>query len=243
MNRKVAALSVAIACGLLACDGESTVPVPPAEPPTAPDPPATSPPPPPAADTGPWRLDATRGQQLFGELCQRCHGPQASGGYGPTLNNPATCGPCGGFTTLWQRIDGFMPLRNPEQCDKACARDIAAWISNGFSPAASCSVEYRYGRITPEGFTAGITIRNFRGLPVPSWRLAFTLPAGHAITGVVDALSSRSGDEVLLQSYGNQGIADGSEWHITLQGTQAGIATVPSDLRLEAPPCFTTPPA
>lgn len=241
-----------VAIGLVACGGEEQAvvenppageePGPPQPPPNPPDPPDEEEPAAPT-DAGPWVIDAARGQAQFAEKCQRCHGENAGGGYGPALNNTSTCAICADFTALWLRIDEFMPLRNPAACDAACARDIAAWISNGFSPAPSCSVEFTYQLVTAESFSAVVRIFNFRGQRVPDWRLGFTLPAGHAVNGVVDAVLKREGDQVLLSAYGSAGIADGQTLAIGLQGTHPGHAVVPTDLRLEASPCFTAPPA
>lgn len=188
-------------------------------------------------DAGPWATDAARGQALFVSTCQRCHGENAAGGYGPALDNAVTCAPCADYTQLWRRIDEFMPLRNPEACDAACARDIAAWITNGFSAAPSCSIEYVVDTATSQSFTARVRILNFRGLDVSAWRLGFTAPAGHRYAAASGASLEHSGEQVLLRS--DARIADGALLEVILQGTHDGLAAIPADLRLEAPPCFT----
>lgn len=236
-------LPIVLAASLCGCGGDDTTvqePPPVGEPPPPQAQPPPAPAPAPVVDTGPWAIDAARGQALFVTTCQRCHGENAAGGYGPALDNTATCTPCASYTQLWQRIEEFMPLRDPESCDAVCARDIAAWITNGFSTAASCSVEYVVDAATAQNFTARVRILNFRGLEVPAWRLGFTAPAGHGYTAASGASLSRSGEQVLLRS--DAGLADGELLEVTLQGTHDGLAEVPADLRLEAPPCFTAAP-
>jgi hypothetical protein len=187
-------------------------------------------------------LDLARGQALFVEKCQRCHGEYGVGAYGPALTSTATCPPCAAFTRLWQRIDEYMPFRNPEACDAPCSRDIAAWISNGFSTVPSCSVDFRYDSASGQRFLATVLIFNFRGLDVPAWRLGFTLPPRHGLTGARNANVEQSGDQVLVRPFdATPGIANSAVLEIGLEGTYAGEAIVPVDLRLEASPCFTTP--
>lgn len=240
---------------LAACGGEDAVPVqspPPASNPVAETPVPETPalpidvPPvlmPATGDDGPWVLDASRGQALFLEKCQHCHGPNGSGGYGPALTNVATCPPCADFTHLWQRIDEYMPFRNPEACDAACSRDIAAWIMNGFSTVATCSVQFRYDEVSARSFAATIRILNHRGATVPVWRLGFTLPSGHTIDGVEHAAVTQVSDQVLLSPLPNSPpLLDGGLLEIAVRGGLSGNSQLPSDLRLEASPCFTAPP-
>lgn len=243
-------LSLGLVAQLAACDDEDTAVVdnPPAwipaepQPPFPPHPPV-SPDPGPAADPGPWALDMAHGAALFAEKCQHCHGPSGVGGYGPALTNTVTCPPCREFTGLWRRIDEFMPFRNPESCDATCSRNIAAWISNGFSTAPSCTVDFRYDSLGAQQFSASVRIHNFRGLAVPSWRLGFTAPAGHAVTAAGNALVTQTGGEVLITPLlVAPGIADGAILEFGLQGTHGGVAILPDNLRLEASPCFTAPP-
>jgi mono/diheme cytochrome c family protein len=193
-----------------------------------------------SADTGPWPLDPVRGEAQFTEKCQHCHGINATGGYGPSLHSSVTCPPCAEFTMLWRRIDEYMPLRNPEACDADCARNIAAWISNGFSVLPSCSVDFRYESVAAQRFTATIRIRNFRGLDVPTWRLGFTLPANHGLVATTNAVAAQTGDQVEIRPLAAAlGIPGGATFEIGLQGTHGGLTVVPTGLRLEASPCFT----
>ncbi len=195
------------------------------------------------SDTGPWALDLPRGQSLFLEKCQQCHGPNGVGGYGPALTSTITCPPCAEFTQLWRRIDEYMPFRNPEACDAACSRDIAAWISNGFATTPSCSVEFRYDTVTAGHFTATLRITNFRNLDVPKWRLGFTLPIGHTLTASTNAVATHADGQALLRPFEDAPrIADGAMLAIGLEGMHAGTPIVPTDLRLEASPCFTATP-
>jgi hypothetical protein len=187
-------------------------------------------------------LDLARGQAQFVEKCQQCHAPNGIGGYGPALTNTVTCPACSEFTQLWKRIDEFMPFRNPEACDAACSRDIAAWINNGFSTAASCAVRFRYDSVAGQRFAATVQIDNFsmRGLTVPSWRLGFTLPPDHRVTAASNAVAEQSGDQVLLKPIAaTPSIPSGAVLEIRLEGSHGGAAALPADLRLEAPPCFT----
>lgn len=193
---------------------------------------------------GPWVLDLARGQAQFLEKCQHCHGPNGVGGYGPALTNTSTCPPCGNFDGLWRRIDDYMPLRNPEACDASCSRDIAAWISNGFSTSPTCSVQFRYDSVTGQHFVATIRILNFRGRDVTGWRLGLTLPADLGVTTVSNALATQSGRQLLLAPFAMATtIPDGALIEVGLEGTHGGAAATPGDLRLEAAPCFTAPPA
>jgi hypothetical protein len=234
-------LFVWLAAGLAACGGDDAGSsgnepplVQPGPAPAMPVVPASS------VDSGPWVLDTLRGQALFTEKCQHCHGLNATGGYGPALTSTVTCPPCAGFTMLWQRIDEFMPLRNPEACDADCSRSIAAWISNGFSTLPSCSVDFRYDSVAGQRFSATILIRNFRGANVPTWRLGFTLPANHDLTGTMNALATVAGNQVELRPLpAGPDIANGATVEIGLQGTHGGLTAMPTDLRLEASPCFT----
>lgn len=226
---------------LAACDGGNEVVEGNAPPPPLPQLPPVVPVIPTApADDRPWILDMARGQSLFAEKCQHCHGPNATGGYGPALTSTITCPPCAEFSMLWQRIDEFMPLRNPEACDADCSRSIAAWISNGFSTLPSCSVEFRYDSVAAAQFSATIRITNFRGLDVQAWRLGFTLPATHELTAAINATATQSGSQVELRPLVTAAvIASSATLEIGLQGRHGGQAVAPDDLRLEASPCFT----
>lgn len=244
-------LLLALVMGLMSCSDDGMEVAAPIQQPPADLPPVQAPPagqpvttiPTDITDTGPWVLQPTRGQALFAEKCQHCHGASGAGGYGPALTSAATCPPCQEFTMLWKRIDEFMPLRNPEACDAQCSRDIAAWISNGFSIAPSCSVEFRYDSIEARQFMATVRIVNHRGLDVPVWRLAFSMPVGHAVTSVRNASGSVVGDQVLLSPLASTSvIRHGAALEVGLEGTHAGSAIIPGDLRLEASPCFTIAP-
>ncbi|HEY1075945.1 MAG TPA: cellulose binding domain-containing protein [Fontimonas sp.] len=228
-------LLVTAAALLSACGGGSSG--------AGPEPGPTPGPSPTVIDAGPWALDPARGEALYGELCVSCHQANGSGGYGPALDNTASCPPCERFDTLWERIDEAMPLRNPGQCVEDCARDIAAWIVNGFSIAPSCTVEFRYDSIAGGRFTATVRIDNFRGLDVPEWRLGFTLDEGQRITAAPAVTVEQDGAAVLIRPQdGNRQITDGGAVVFALEGSHLGATGVPVDLRLEAPPCFTATP-
>lgn len=240
-----AGLWAAVGLVMASCGGEEGAPGPasPPQAPAAPEPPPAAPlPPAQPADAGPWPLDPARGQSLFVERCQHCHGVGAAGGYGPALTNTITCTVCGDFHLLWRRIDEFMPLRNPQACVADCARDIAAWIINGFSTLPSCSAEYYYESVAAQRFTAVIRLQNFRGLDAPDWRLGFTLPEGHAVTGVSTGSVEVRDTQVLLRPpEGQTSLPDGSVQVLRLEGRHDGVAREPRDLRLEAPPCVAVP--
>ncbi|HEY1075783.1 MAG TPA: c-type cytochrome, partial [Fontimonas sp.] len=210
-------LSLILAATLLsACGGRSSG--------AGPEPSASpSPSPTPAVDAGPWSLDLARGEALYNELCISCHQANGSGGYGPALTNTASCPPCERFDTLWERIDEAMPLRNPEACVDDCARDIAAWIINGFSTVPSCSVEFRYDSIAADRFSATVRIANFRGLSVPDWRLGFTLDEGQRITDAPAASIAQDGTDVVIRPQaGSMQIASGGAVDIVLSGSHGG---------------------
>jgi hypothetical protein len=229
---------VCLLSGLAACDSEDVGGGAPPE--VQPEPVSTAPVDTASADTGPWPLDPVRGEALFTEKCQHCHGINATGGYGPSLHSSVTCPPCAEFTMLWRRIDEFMPLRNPEACDADCARNIAAWISNGFSVLPSCSVDFQYESVAAQRFSATIRIRNFRGLDVPIWRLGFTLPANHGLVATTNAVATQTGDQVEIRPLAAApGIPAGTTFEVGLHGTHGGLTVVPAALRLEASPCFT----
>ena len=226
-----------VAWTLSACGSGTTAETPPAEE-TSQPPTETSP-----REAGPWVLDVARGEALYIEKCQGCHQQNGSGGYGPALTDTGTCPPCAEFTRLWQRIDEFMPLRNPAACDASCARDIAAWIFNGFSTTPSCSIEFRYDSIDADRFEATVLITNGRGQDVPTWRLGWTLPPGHQLVSSRNAQFTETQGQIVLRPQEPTAlIARGATLAIGLQGTHGGIVPVPTDLRLEAPPCFTPPP-
>ncbi|MES0874557.1 DUF1592 domain-containing protein [Sinimarinibacterium thermocellulolyticum] len=74
-----------------------------------------------------------RGAQRYAQQCASCHGARGQGGVGPALTDTTNCPSCASFDTLWTRIRDTMPSSNPRACDEACARDVAAFILNGFS--------------------------------------------------------------------------------------------------------------
>lgn len=200
-------------------------------------------PPPAPLAAGPWRLDPARGHELFVEKCERCHGVDAGGGYGPALTSTTTCRMCASFQELWPFIDENMPLRNPSACDTQCARDIASWIMNGRSTAPSCTLEFEYIVAGADRYSALLRIRNRRGLGVAGWRLGFTFDsaAQDVITVTGATLSTSDTGLVLTPDAAHASIADGASVEIGIQGTHGGSVAVPADLRLEASPCFTAP--
>lgn len=74
--------------------------------------------------------NAQRGAELYAKSCAACHGISGEGAIGKALNTWA-----GDEHTLIDVIDKQMPPADPNQCDAACACDIAAYIVGGF---ASC---------------------------------------------------------------------------------------------------------
>lgn len=210
-----------------------------------PDPDPTPTPTPQAGDdAGPWALDLSRGEALYADLCQSCHQRNGTGGYGPALDNDLSCRTCAEFGTLWPHIDAEMPLRNPETCDAECARNIAAWIINGFSTVPSCSVDFRYDSIAPDRFSASLRIVNFRGEDVPEWRLGLRFTDDERLVAAEGLRFGQEDGEVLIEPLpGDTRIADGETREFSLSGEHRGSPLQPSDLRLEAPPCFTAPSA
>lgn len=87
-------------------------------------------------------VDVTRGQRLYKNQCQGCHGP---GGEGPT---PLNLGEQS-FDLIAENIEISMPMGNPGACTRSCAIDIAAFLvslsggqlpdSSGSGPSASLS--------------------------------------------------------------------------------------------------------
>ena len=97
--------------------------------------PTTSPVPTATPTPGGDDLGATlqRGAQRYAQQCASCHGGSGQGGVGPALTNTTSCPSCASFDSLWPRIRDTMPMSNPGACDESCARDVAAYILNGFS--------------------------------------------------------------------------------------------------------------
>lgn len=199
-------------------------------------------PPLPPAITGPWRLDMARGHDLFVEKCERCHGVNAAGGYGPALTNPITCRPCSSFAELWPFIDDNMPLRNPAACDAQCSRDIASWLMNGRSTAPSCSLSFDYVVAGADRYSAILRIANTSGQAVSGWRLGLTLPSGQdLITATGASIATAADGIVITPDAAHAAIANGATVEFGIQGTHGGSLSVPPDLRLEASPCFVEP--
>ncbi|MFP5305936.1 MAG: DUF1592 domain-containing protein, partial [Gammaproteobacteria bacterium] len=203
--------------------------------------------------------------------CQSCHGTTGEGGIGPALTGTASCPSCASFDTLWPRIRDTMPSTDPARCGEACARDVAAYILNGFStappddgggggpaptpaptptpgptpppPAATCAVELSYPSVWNTGFVAEVVIRNFSGASVDGWKVEFTFPNDQQITNDWNTVLTQSGAAVVAapESY-NATIADGGSVSFGFQGTHGGTSELPRDLRLEAPGCVTAAP-
>lgn len=68
--------------------------------------------------------DAKNGAALYAEMCASCHGNAAEGAFGPRLV-PWTRS----FEELASTIDETMPQADPAKCDRACAEDIAAYLT------------------------------------------------------------------------------------------------------------------
>lgn len=72
----------------------------------------------------PGEGDPALGAELYAEMCATCHGTTAQGGLGPRLA-PWTKT----IDALVGTIDATMPQGEPEKCDRACAENIAAFIT------------------------------------------------------------------------------------------------------------------
>lgn len=72
--------------------------------------------------------DRNRGRSLYQAQCAACHGNMGTGGSaGPALQGPS-CISCKNPEQFIEITAEEMPPRNPNTCDKTCARDIAAYI-------------------------------------------------------------------------------------------------------------------
>src|SRR5690242_18830876 len=74
---------------------------------------------------------ASRGAQLYGEMCQVCHGETGEGGLGPRLLDTKRS-----HTQLRDAIATRMPANNPGQCTGECAEQIATFIKEGLTTSA-----------------------------------------------------------------------------------------------------------
>jgi mono/diheme cytochrome c family protein len=69
--------------------------------------------------------DVASGKALYGQMCASCHGVMGDGAIGPALN-PWTKTEA----ALVAGIVGKMPQNDPSACDRACAEDVAAYITS-----------------------------------------------------------------------------------------------------------------
>lgn len=118
-----------------------------------------------------------------------------------------------------------------------CQRCHGEGGGGGYGPALTSTAT-----CVPCGeFTAVIRIFNFRGVPVPAWRLAVELPPGHLLTradGAVLRVTDTGG--VLSSAQDAALIPHGHALGLPLHGRHSGQVAAPLALRLEASPCFTS---
>ena len=104
-------------------------------------------------------------------------------------------------------------------------------------PAGGCRVTYA-ADAWATGLTAELTIANTAAAPVTGWRLAFTLPAGQAITSGWNATYAPSGGAVTATNVGyNATIPAGGSTSIGFQATHTGNTARPASVTLNDTPC------
>ena len=90
-----------------------------------------------AADAVYTEAQATRGQAVYVEQCQPCHGATLGGGLGPPLAGAAFLGAWDGLSLadLVDKIQHTMPATNPGTLSRAQATDLVAHLlrANAFS--------------------------------------------------------------------------------------------------------------
>jgi mono/diheme cytochrome c family protein len=96
----------------------------------------------PAADDG-WftQAQATKGHQLFNNICAQCHGPTLQGGAGPALVGDAFLAKWSNqpLSALYTFEHAKMPAINPGSVPPDQLWLITAWIlsKNGFSAGST----------------------------------------------------------------------------------------------------------
>jgi hypothetical protein len=104
---------------------------------------------------------------------------------------------------------------------------------------AACRVTYATN-VWNTGFTANLTVANTGTAPVNGWQLAFTLPAGQAITSSWNvALTGASGAVTARNVAYNAGIPAGGSTSFGFQGTYSGSFAGPSAFALNGSACTT----
>ncbi|MDP9139909.1 MAG: cellulose binding domain-containing protein [Pseudomonadota bacterium] len=188
-------------------------------------------------------ISLASGRAIYEDQCVVCHSAGGQGGSGPSLNNTARCTICADFHTLWPFIAENMPFRNAGRCVGSCARDVAAYIVNAFSTEPGCSVKFEYNSLTSDRFEAVISIQNRGAKDVSDWRVDFSFPDDQRVLAATNAVVTQADAAVValpLQDSGS--IPASGDLIFGIAGTHGGISNAPTDLRLEAPPCFAAPP-
>nr|AAF91283.1 cellulase 12A [Streptomyces sp. 11AG8] len=118
---------------------------------------------------------------------------------------------------------------------------VNAGGGNGGTPGTPAACQVSYSTHTwPGGFTVDTTITNTGSTPVDGWELDFTLPAGHTVTSVWNALISPASGAVTARSTGSNGriAANGGTQSFGFQGTSSGAGfTAPAGARLNGTSC------
>lgn len=200
--------------------------------------------PPPVGDGGTSRpIDLSRGRALFLDQCTACHGSEGQGGRGPSLRSTASCASCADYDGLWRFIEDSMPQNNAALCQRDCARDVAAYILNGFTTEPSCTLVFAYEQLGSDRFVAAIELHNLSDREVSGWRVDFTFPEDQVVSAARGAAVEQDGAAVIATSVEDTAqLPAGARRRFELEGVHGGTATEPTDLRLEAPPCFAAAP-
>ncbi|MGA5765723.1 PHB depolymerase family esterase [Nonomuraea bangladeshensis] len=104
------------------------------------------------------------------------------------------------------------------------------------SPGA-CKVTYSMNTWN-NGFTTAVTITNTGTTQLSSWSLAFTLPAGQAITGAWNATVSPASGAVTARNVSYNGtLAPGASTQFGFQATHNGNTAAPSSFALNGAAC------
>ncbi|GAA2509366.1 GH12 family glycosyl hydrolase domain-containing protein [Streptomyces gobitricini] len=105
------------------------------------------------------------------------------------------------------------------------------------TPATACRVTHTPS-VWPGGFTTNVTVANTGSAPVDGWRVAFTLPAGQAVTHAWNAtLSPASGTVTATNTASNARIAPGGSQSFGFQGTYEGTFAAPTRFTLNGTVC------
>jgi poly(hydroxyalkanoate) depolymerase family esterase len=104
-------------------------------------------------------------------------------------------------------------------------------------PPGACRVTYAMNTWNT-GFTASVTVTNTGTAPLPSWSLAFTLPAGQTITSAWGATISPSSGQVAARNVGYNGnLAPGASAQFGFQATHNGTTSRPTAFTLNGAAC------